>query len=148
MMHAIGLGLVLLIGVAEAAEPTAPPAGASGRPPAAATPAPGTNPSMPPKRLDLRAARLRDLMTPRDIEALMSAPDFEKDAVVVEGKRELLTMKFEEPVPAGFPPATLWWALRNPSQSWRVLLPDLNRPAAGPLTMEEKIPAREFRWGP
>lgn len=148
MKHAIGLGLALLIGVVEAAEPVAPPAGASGKPPAVALPAPETAPATPPRRLDLRAVRLRDVMTPRDIEALMGAPDFEKDAVVVEGKRELLTMKFEEPVPAGFPPATLWWALTNPSQSWRVLLPDINRPAAGPLTMQEKIPAREFRWGP
>jgi hypothetical protein len=57
-------------------------------------------------------------------------------------------MKFEAPIPAGFPPATLWWALRNPSQSWRALLPDLNRPDPGPLTMEQKVPGPEFRWGP
>jgi hypothetical protein len=28
------------------------------------------------------------------------------------------------------------------------LLPDINRPDPGPLTMEEKVPVREFRWGP
>ena len=147
MKHAIGLGLALLIGVAHGAEPAASVASPGAKPPAAASAGSPMAVAIP-KRFDLRPVRLRDVMTPRDIEALMTAPDFEKDAVIVEGKRDLLPMEFEKPVPAGFPPATLWWALKNPSQSWRALLPDLNRPAAGPLTMEEKIPVREFRWGP
>jgi hypothetical protein len=80
--------------------------------------------------------------------ALLGAPDWEKDAILVEGQRELLPMKFENPIPAGFPPATLWWMVRNPAQSWRALIPDINRPDPGPLTMEQKVPQREFRWGP
>jgi hypothetical protein len=142
MKHAVGLGLALVLGgTAEAAEPSVTGLGAK-------APAPAMQPAAEPtrKRLDLRVGKIQDLMMPRDLEAMIRAPDYEKDAVVVEGKRELLPMKFEQPVPAGFPPATLWWALKNPSQSWRILLPDLNAPAAGPV--EDKVPPRVFRWGP
>jgi hypothetical protein len=144
MNYTVGLSLSLMLGVAaDAAEPTT--AGPTWKAPAAnVSPQPVGDPSR--KRLDLRAGKIQNLMMPRDLEALMKAPDFEKDAVIVEGNRVLLPMKFEEPIPGGFPPATLWWALKNPSQSWRILLPDLNTPAAGPTV--DKVPPREFRWGP
>jgi hypothetical protein len=140
MKHAVGLSLALILSAtADATEPVVPkPVG---------EPIPNTDAHSPGrKRLDLRAGRIQDLMLPRDLEAMMKAPDWEKDAVVVEGQRELLEMKFEKPIPSGFPPATLWWALRNPLQSWRIVLPDMNAPEIGPTV--DKVPPREFRWGP
>jgi hypothetical protein len=151
MQHVAGLSLSLVISLgAHAAEPAQPAEvpriAASQAKPASESDLPASAP--PPRRLDLRVGKIRDLMSRREMAALLGSPDWEKDAIVVEGQRELLPMKFEESIPSGFPLATLWWALRNPSQSWRTLLPDINRPDPGPLTMEEKVPAREFRWGP
>ncbi len=155
MNHAAGWSLALVISfAADAAEPAGPsqPAKAprlEATPQAKPASQAAASPSAPPaKRLDLRVGKIRDLMTRREMAALLGAPDWEKDTIVVEGQRELLPMKFEETIPAGFPPATLWWMLKNPGQSWRALLPDLNRPDPGPLTMEQKVPQREFRWGP
>jgi hypothetical protein len=153
MNHAAGWSLALVISfAADAAEPAGPPQAAKAPRAAAvpqAKPAPEAVPpasAATPKRLDLRVGKIRDLMSRREMAALLGAPDWEKDAIVVEGQRELLPMEFEEQIPGG--PAALWWALKNPTQSWRILLPDLNMPAQGPLTMEEKVPQREFRWGP
>jgi len=156
MKCAAGLSLALVINLAaDAAEPAGPPQQpvkapqsvmASQANPASEADLPAS--PVPAKRLDLRVGKIRDLMSRREMAALLGAPDWEKDAIVVEGQRELLPMKFEESIPAGFPPATLWWMLKNPGQSWRALLPDLNRPDPGPLTMEQKVPQREFRWGP
>ena len=42
----------------------------------------------------------------------------------------------------------LWWGLTHPTQSWRIFLPDLNRPAEGPREPEDKVPPPIFRWGP
>ena len=151
MQYVAGLSLSLVISLgAHAAEPAQPAEtpriAAPQAKPASESDLPASAP--PPRRLDLRVGKIRDLMSRREMAALLGSPDWEKVAIVVEGHRELLPMKFEESIPAGFPLATLWWALRNPSQSWRTLLPDINRPDPGPLTMEEKVPAREFRWGP
>jgi hypothetical protein len=155
MKYVAGLSLALVFSfaaaVAEPAEPAQPVEN-----PRSETASPAKAPSkndlpasaLPARRLDLRVGKIRDLMSRREMAALLGSPDWEKDAIVVEGQRELLPMEFEEPIPSGFPPATLWWALRNPGQSWRTLLPDINRPDPGPLTMEQKVPAREFRWGP
>jgi hypothetical protein len=153
MKCAAGLSLALVFNLAaDAAEPAGPPqpvkapqsAMASQAKPASETDLPAS--TVPAKRLDLRVGKIRDLMSRREMAALLGAPDWEKDAIVVEGQRELLPMKFEESIPAGFPPATLWWMLKNPGQSWRALLPDLNRPDPGPLTMEQKVPQPAFRW--
>jgi hypothetical protein len=145
---AAGLSLAFVIGMAaEAAEPVAPAPVAEKVPSAASSVAPAATPP-PAKRLDLRVGKLRDVMTPKQMETMLGAPDWEKDAIVVEGKRELLPMKSEQPIPAGLPPLTLWWALRNPADSWRILVPDVNRKDPGPLTMEEKVPGPVFRWGP
>ena len=155
MKSVAGLSLALFISLAaDAAEPvgpTQPVETPRSAPTPQAKPASETDlysSALPGRRLDLRVGKIRDLMSRRDMAALLGSPDWEKDAIVVEGKRELLPMTFENPIPAGFPPATLWWALRNPGQSWRTLFPDINRPDPGPLTMEQKVPAREFRWGP
>jgi len=155
MNHAAGWSLALVFSLAaDAAEPPGP-SQATQAPRVATVPQskPASKADFPPsalpaKRPDLRVGKIRDLMSRREMAALLGAPDWEKDAIVVEGQRELLPMKFEETIPAGFPPATLWWMLKNPGQSWRALLPDLNRPDPGPLTMEQKVPQREFRWGP
>jgi hypothetical protein len=155
MNHVAGWSLALVFAVAADAAESAEPSRPATPPPVETLPQAESDsendvpaPAVPAKRLDLRVGKIRDLMTRREMAELLGAPDWEKDAIVVEGQRELLPMKFEEPVPAGFPPATLWWMLKNPGQSWRALLPDLNRPDPGPLTMEEKVPQREFRWGP
>jgi hypothetical protein len=153
MNHAAGLSLALVISLAaDAAEPigpsqpTKPPrvATVSQAKPASETDLPAS--ALPAKRLDLRVGKIRDLMSRREMAALLAAPDWEKDAIVVEAQRELIEMKFEKSIPSGFPPATLWWALRNPLQSWRILLPDMNAPEIGPTV--DKVPPREFRWGP
>ena len=48
-----------------------------------------------------------------------------------KAKRELLPVEYEEPIPT-WPLGPLWWGLKNPTQSWRIFLPDLNRPEDGP----------------
>ncbi|MBC8027108.1 MAG: hypothetical protein H7Y89_14030 [Steroidobacteraceae bacterium] len=154
MNHAAGWSLALVISLAaDAAEPAGPSQPAKAPrvatvPQAALASSKADLPpaALPAKRLDLRAGKIRDLMSRREMAALLGAPDWEKETIVVEAQRELLPMKFEEPIPGG--PMALWWAFKNPSESWRILLPDLNRPDPGPLTMEQKVPQREFRWGP
>jgi hypothetical protein len=83
------------------------------------------------KPLDLRVGDVRTYMMPSEYRAALGAPDAEKNTVVVEAKRELLPVKYEEPIPI-WPLGPLWWGLNNPTQSWRILLPDLNRPEDGP----------------
>jgi hypothetical protein len=151
MNHAAGWSLALVFSLAaDAVEPAGPPQPAKATRiatvPQAKPASEADHPALalPAKRLDLRVGKIRDLMSRREMAALLGAPDWEKDAIVVEAQRELLPMKFEEQVPGG--PAALWWALKNPTQSWRVLLPDINRPDPGPLTMEQKVPQPEFRW--
>ena len=39
-------------------------------------------------------------------------PDAEKNTVVVEGKRELLPVEYEEPIPT-WPLGPLWWGLKT-----------------------------------
>ncbi len=150
MKHGLAVLALSLAGTVLAAEPDAPVATVAPPPapkPAAAADTALSTPaaSVPRKPLDLRIGHIRNYMMPNEYLAAMRPPDPERDTVVVEGQRLLVPMKFEQPIPAGFPPATLWWALRNPSQSWRVLLPDLNAPAAGP---PDVVPPPVFRWGP
>jgi hypothetical protein len=118
----------------EAAEPAvAAPAGAI--PAVPAKPAPKLT-----KPLDLRIRAVRFYMMPNEYRAAIAAPDADKSTVVVEANRELLPVKYEEPVPVGiFAPI---WALLNPLQSWRILAPDLNRPPAGP---PDVVPPPMFR---
>lgn len=140
-MARIGPGIALILcAAAAAAEPPAPTPALAAK----ATAAP-SQPSLPRKPLDLRIGDVRSYMLPQDYRAALAAPDADINTIVVQGTR-LLPMKSLQPVPAGFPPATLWWALRNPARSWRIFLPDLNAPASGPPV--DKVPPPIFRWGP
>jgi hypothetical protein len=65
---------------------------------------------------------------------------------VVQANAPLLPMKSEQPIPSGMPLLPLWWAVTHPSQSWRILVPDVNAPPDGPPV--DKIPPPIFRWGP
>lgn len=137
----MGLGLVLAAcAAAEAAEPAAvvPPAQT---PPAAPAPKPIVT-----KPLDLRIGDVRNYMLPDEYREVLGAPDADKNTVVVEGKRELLPVKFEKPVPGGI--IAPFWALAHPLQSWRIFVPDLKRPAEGPREPADKVPSPIFRWGP
>jgi hypothetical protein len=141
MKHGLAVLALVLAGAVHSAEPAAaPPANA---PVAEANPA-AVKPAAR-KPLDLRVGDIRNYMMPNEYRAAISAPDADQNTVVVEGARELLPMKSLKPVPAGFPPATLWWALRNPAQSWRILVPD---PRAAPPGPPSVVPPPVFRWGP
>ena len=149
----VGLGVTLaMCAVAEAAEPTAASSATNG--PSAASPAvaaptapapPAAKPALT-KPLDLSVGDVRSYMMPNEYRAALSAPDADKNTVVVEAKRELLPMKSEQPVPGGI--MAPFWALANPLQSWRVFLPDLKRPEEGPREPQDKVPPPIFRWGP
>jgi hypothetical protein len=155
-MKRVGLGLTLAIcAAAEAAEPVTVPSPAE---PAATTPAPAASAPvqattaaavpvakpLPAKPLDLRIGDVRNYMMPNEFRAALGAPDAEKNTVVVEARREVLPVEYEKPIPT-WPLGPLWWGLKNPSQSWRILLPDINAPEDGP---PNPIPPPIFRWGP
>ncbi len=135
----LALGVAMAVcTAAEAAEPAVAQPAAT--PPVAVTAKPA--PKLP-KRLDLRTRDVRFYMMPNEYRAAIGAPDADKNTVVVEANRELLPVTYEEPLPTGI--FGLVWALKNPSQSWRLLAPDLNRPASGP---PDVVPPPIFRWGP
>jgi hypothetical protein len=143
-MKRVGLGMTLAICVAvDAAEPSSSSPVPSQSP--ATAPVPAANP--PRKPLDLRVGDVRKYMMPNEYRAVLAAPDAEKNTVVVEARRELLPVESEKPIPVG-PLMPLWWGLRHPTQSWRIFLPDLNRPVEGPREPEDKVPPPIFRWGP
>jgi hypothetical protein len=152
-MKRVGLGVALAACAAvEAAEPVAvAPAQTASTP--ASVPAPANesasavpNPSpVIRKPLDLRIGDVRKYMMPNEFRAALDAPDAEKNTVVVEGRRELLPVEYAKPIPT-WPLGPLWWSLKNPTQSWRILLPDVNLPEDGPTT--DKVPPPIFRWGP
>jgi hypothetical protein len=131
-------GLILtMCAVARAADPPAPRAAAA----SAASSTPVVAPARKP--LDLRLGDLRKYMTPEEYRALMAAPAEEANTVVVQADAPLLPMKSEQPVPVGI--MAPFWALANPTQAWRLLVPDLKRGPAGP---PDPIPPPVFRWGP
>jgi hypothetical protein len=136
--HGLGMSIALLVcTTADAADPLRATAAHSATLPTSAA---------KPAALNLRIGDVRKYMTPNDYLAAITAPDADKTTIVVEGARELAPLQSLQPIPAGFPPATLWWAARHPLKSWRVLLPDLNAPAPGPTY--DKVPPPIFRWGP
>jgi hypothetical protein len=112
-------------------------------PAATASPVTITKPA-PDKPLDLRVGDVRTYMMPSEYRAALDAPDAERNTVVVEAKRELLPVEHEKPIPT-WPLGPLWWSLKNPTQSWRIFLPDINRPEDGP---PDPVPPPIFRWGP
>jgi hypothetical protein len=152
------VSLILAIGVCAAANaaeivatapsPAAAPAQASATAASAPAPiqAPAAVPSKKPsaKPLDLRIGDVRKYMMPNEFREAISAPDADKNTVVVEAKRELLPVKYDDPIPVGTIMAPIW-ALMHPTQSWRILVPDLNRPPDGP---PDVVPPPIFRWGP
>jgi len=152
MKHRVGLGLTLAVCAAvEAAEPVATSSDPAPALPTASAPAPAITPVTDPaakpvltKPLDLRVGDVRQYMMPSEYREALGAPDADKNTVVVEAKRELLPVEYEEPIPT-WPLGPLWWALKNPTQSWRILLPDINAPEDGP---PDPVPPPIFRWGP
>lgn len=140
----LAIGFALALGVAaeawseDATAPAQAPAPAEmeriSRPPVATTAAPP---------LKLRAGDVRKYMMPNEYRAAINAPDAEKTTIIVEGKRPLLPMKSEQPVPGGI--ITPFWMIANPLSAWRALVPDLRAPPPGP---PDPVPQREFRWGP
>jgi hypothetical protein len=137
-----GLATLTVAGTAIAAEPAAKHAGPISAASMSTTAPPAAAPSGR-KPLDLRIGDVRNYMMPREYLAALGAPDADANTVVVEGQRAL-PIRSKQPIP-GFPPLTLWWALRNPSQSWRILAPDVNAPPAGPPSV---VPPPIFRPGP
>jgi hypothetical protein len=128
--------VLLFAAAAEAAEPA---------PAASRTPA--TKPAAPaPERkpLDLRVGHVSKYMMPGVYQMALNAPDSDANTVIVEGSRELLPMKSMQRVPGGI--IAPFWAIAHPLQSWKILVPDLNAPLEGPTI--DKVPPREFRWGP
>jgi hypothetical protein len=139
MKRHVGLAITLAACAAvEAAEP-APATSPAVAPPAATIPKPAIR-----KPLDLRIGDVRKYMMPDEFREALAAPDADKNTVVVEARRELLPVAYEKPIPMG-PLMPLWWALKNPVNSWRILLPDINRGPAGP---PEVVPPPVFRRGP
>jgi hypothetical protein len=129
MKYGLGIGFALLLCAAAAA---------------ADPPKPAITPAAVNKPLDLRLGDIRKYMTPNEYLAAVSAPDAERSDIVVEGARAVPKHASERPVPGGL--ASLWYAATNPLQSWRIFLPDVNAPAAGPVY--DVVPPPVFRWGP
>ena len=129
MKNGLGMSFALLLSVA--AEAADPPKPAVTRPVAS-------------KPLDLRIGDIRKYMTPKEYLAAINAPDADKTDIVVEGARKTPKLRSEQPVPGGL--GSLWYAATNPLQSWRIFLPDVNAPAAGPVY--DVVPPPVFRWGP
>jgi hypothetical protein len=153
MKHRMVLGLALAVcAAAEAAEPVAssqvPAAPVAAAAPASAHTAGPVAKPRPAKPLNLRIGDVRKYMMPNEFSAALAAPDADSDTVVVEAHRELLPMKFEQPVPGGI--IAPFWALAHPLQSWRIFVPDLNmKPVEeDPRDPADMIPPPIFRWGP
>jgi hypothetical protein len=119
--------MMLFGGVAQAADPPAAP----------------SKPAAAPKPLDLRVGNVRNYMMPNEFRGALTAPDAEKNTVIVEGERELLPMESLQPVPNSI--IAPFWALAHPLQAWRAFVPDPNRPPPG---KPDVVPPPIFRWGP
>jgi hypothetical protein len=80
--------------------------------------------------LDLRIRDIREYMSPEEYRALLTAHLDDRNTVIVQAEAEELPMKFENPVPGGI--IAPFWAIANPTQAWRILVPDLRRGPSGP----------------
>jgi hypothetical protein len=99
----------------------------------------------PAKTLNLRIGDVREYMTPNELRAALQAPDADRTTVVVEGTRATPPeLKSLREVPMGL--GALAWGFMNPSQIWRILVPDVRAAAAGPTT--DKVPHRRFSLEP
>ena len=142
MRHALSLAFALtLCAVAQAAEPTASASNNPSKPSAASS----SSRAAQGKSLDLRIGDIRRYVLPGQYRGIVLGyiSDSSNDTVVVEGKRESMPWKSHEPPPGIFAP---FWAIAHPLQSWRILAPELNAPAASPTY--DKVPPPVFRWGP
>jgi hypothetical protein len=128
-------GAIMASGVSAADPPATPQAMA----PAAS---PGITARKP---LDLRVGDIRKYMTPEEFRALSAPPD-ESNTVVVKADAPLLPMKSRMDVPGGL--LAPFWALANPTQAWRLFLPDARVDITKIPPPENKIPPPVFRWGP
>lgn len=138
-------GAFLICTSAQAVEPAVEPSAAPVTDSAAQQP-PNPSAAQPlPKTLNLRIGDIRRYMTPEEFRSLLAGREEDRNTVVVQANVPLLPVKSEQPIPSGLPLLPLWWAVTNPTQSWRILLPDLNAPPPGP---PDKIPPPIFRWGP
>jgi hypothetical protein len=132
--------------------PATPPKGAAtagvataGVAPAGAAPA-GAAPAgaAPAKPLNLRLGDLRSFMAPREWFTPLPA---EIDEVIVRGRRRPEEIPERTPVPAGL--GGLFWGVRNPTEAWRLLVPDPNvqLPPRGPDAPLEIPGAHRTRIG-
>lgn len=144
MNSVLGLGLLVVAGlasgVAAAAEPPARAATTTASAPAADK---STRAMQPTKPLDLRIGDVRKYMMPRDFQVAVKAPDADSNTVVVEGQREVVPMRLVEDVPLGL--GSLWYAAKDPANAWRLLAPAVTF-KDGPTY--DKVPPPVFRWGP
>lgn len=93
--------------------------------------------------LKLGIGDIRKYMMPKDFQAAVSAPDADQNTVIVQANTPLLPVKYLKPIPPA--PIAPFWALLHPLQSWKIFVPDLNRPPDGP---PEVVPPPVFRPGP
>ncbi len=85
-------------------------------------PTPPTPPApQAPKPLDLRLGPLREFMAPPE---WFSPLPREVDEVIVRGRRQPAEIPDRKAVPQGL--GGLWWGVRNPTEAWRLLVPDPN----------------------
>jgi hypothetical protein len=136
----LGLGGLLCTALASAADPV--PATTVAAPTVVATPAATPAAARPP--LNLRIGDIREYMSAEDFRALSAEREPDSNTVIVEARAPLLEVKEDRAVPGGIMAPI--WALVNPTQAWRIFVPDLKRPADGPP--DSKIPPPVFRWGP
>ena len=76
-----------------------------------------------PPRLDLRTGDLRRHVPRQDLTAPWTSA---LDEVVIRPRREPPDLPERRAVPQGL--GGLFWAVRNPSQTWRLFVPDPNAP--------------------
>jgi len=91
-----------------------------GMSPAMSEPA-ATDPPPVRKPLDLSVGRLNTFMAPKDW--FMPLPS-DIDEIIVRGRRQPGELPERKAVPQGL--GGLFWGLRNPGESWRLLVPDPN----------------------
>ena len=74
------------------------------------------------KRLDLRPPKVTEVFSQATIDqALRSTPDTRTlEEIEVEGRRDAIPPRTPDIWPGPF---SIFWAMFNPSQSWRILLP-------------------------
>lgn len=92
--------------------------GAAQPEPSSPTPVTPSN-AVPSKPLDLRLGELRMFMAPREWFTALPA---DIDEVIVRGRRKPGEIPERNTVPPGLD--GLFWGARNPSEAWRLLVPD------------------------